>query len=666
MTKKIATIPDKIARVSGSPFDSLFLHGVFMFSAARYRLACLWVSQVARVVADNCLRMFVVLLVAHAGLHTDQEAWHRVTAFFVLPFILLAPINGMLANSLPKRWVLVGSSAYCLAVTLLLRAVLPPTPAYAWWWCGALALNMIGAVVYSPTRYALLPAAAQDAGEPLPRVNGWMEMGGAAGVVLGLMVGVDLFASPNQLFPALGMIAFINLVSLLAALPASFLSDVRRPEPPGQAIAGFFRDAKRIWNQPDCRNSMLGLAAFLALVVAGSGAIFAAKGAFAPDVERETLVHALALVGLGAAVGSLTAGLQGHPYRTLGLIPYGAVGMVGALVWAALADDLVWPCLLLGFTGGLVNVPLRATFQASVAADARGNALAISNLCNYLFIDLFSGLMFVLVYAGWLSPAGQLWLLVLLAGIGAVVSWRMLLRPALEQTMEILLMPIYRMSAAGPGVGKVPLDGPVLIVANHTAWFDPMWLGKVIPRKIVPMMGSGFYDLPFMRWLMASVVGAIRIQESKFRREAPELAEGIALLDRGGCLVLFPEGRLRRVPEPSVRQFGRGVWHILHERPKTPVVVCWIEGGWGSYVSYCNGHPTKNKRPDFWRQIQIAVSEPQILPDEILADPRSTRTYLMQACLNARGYLGLAVPALEDGKELPTEEPENEAAEERR
>ena len=50
-------------------------------------------------------------------------------------------------------------------------------------------------------------------------------------------------------------------------------------------------------------------------------------------------------------------------------------------------------------------------------------------------------------------------------------------------------------------------------------------------------------------------------------------------------------------------QFGQGVWHILHERPDTPVVVCWIEGGWGCYFSYYNGPPTVNKRFDWWRRI---------------------------------------------------------------
>ena len=60
--------------------------------AARFRLLALWCSQVCRNLADNCLRMFVVLLVAQAGALATAASWHRVTLFYLLPFILLAPV----------------------------------------------------------------------------------------------------------------------------------------------------------------------------------------------------------------------------------------------------------------------------------------------------------------------------------------------------------------------------------------------------------------------------------------------------------------------------------------------------------------------------------------------------------------------------------------------
>jgi hypothetical protein len=94
------------------------------------------------------------------------------------------------------------------------------------------------------------------------------------------------------------------------------------------------------------------------------------------------------------------------------------------------------------------------------------------------------------------------------------------------------------------------------------------------------------------------------------------------------------------------------------QRPDTPVVVCWIEGGWGSYWSYVGGPPTKHKRLDFWRAINVAAGEPQVLRPDVLASHRQTRAYLNELCRQARRYLGLdpVAPAGEAGRPAPEEE----------
>ncbi len=158
------------------------------------------------------------------------------------------------------------------------------------------------------------------------------------------------------------------------------------------------------------------------------------------------------------------------------------------------------------------------------------------------------------------------------------------------------------------------------------------------------MMTSTFYDLPLMRWAMAHLIGAIRVPWASFRREAPELRDAINVLQRGGCVLIFPEALLRRREDQPIRLFGQGVWRILQELPQTPVLVCWIEGGWGSFTSYWNGTPMHGKRVDWRRRIDIALEKPHALDAVILADQHATRQYLMRACLECRRYLGLPVP----------------------
>jgi 1-acyl-sn-glycerol-3-phosphate acyltransferase len=316
----------------------------------------------------------------------------------------------------------------------------------------------------------------------------------------------------------------------------------------------------------------------------------------------------------------------------------------------------------LSLFGGMAVVLLRTACLISLPADLRAHGATLLKPASYLFGGLLAVGLYWLQQEGVLSSREQLTVLAVLIGVGTAGLWCSYYHPALEQILEMLIWPVFRIRAYGPGVSQMPEHGPLVVIANHTAWFDPIWLGKVIPRKITPMMTSRFYDIPVLRWIMAHVVHAIRVQISRYRREVPELGEAIAALDRGECVVVFPEGFMRRREDRPLRRFGQGVWHILSKRPATPVVVCWIEGGWGSYFSYAGGPPTKNKRFDFWRRIQVAMEAPQTLDPALLKDQRATRTYLMRVCLEARRHLGLQ--PLAHVEAIAADEPEDEGDQE--
>jgi 1-acyl-sn-glycerol-3-phosphate acyltransferase len=300
----------------------------------------------------------------------------------------------------------------------------------------------------------------------------------------------------------------------------------------------------------------------------------------------------------------------------------------------------------MGMMTGLASVPLRALYQLAVPADARGNAMSVLNTVCYLFTTAVAVVMYALIETKLLSTqTSQLLFLLCLEIAGGVLAWRLLFRQSVELVLELMLWPFYRVHAHGPGLDRVPMHGPLIVVANHSSYLDPFWVGKRMPRRLRPLMLSRFFDLPVVRWLMTYIVGAIRVPQVRFRREAPELAEAVAVLREGGCLLLFPEAILRRKEKPILRTFGQGIWRILREAPETPVVVLWVEGGWGSWASYKGGPPMRNKKIDFWRRIDVGIHEPEVLDPALLADQLATRRYLMRRCLEARRYLGLDVPA---------------------
>jgi 1-acyl-sn-glycerol-3-phosphate acyltransferase len=606
--------------------------------AARLRLAALWFSQVARVVADNALRVFVLIQVAALASDGRDYAWHLVAALLTLPGVVLAPLNGALSNTFPKHAVLTASAAYCALVIAIFAVSGGP-------WAACWGLVAVGAAIYSPGRYALLPAAATDTRMPLMRVNGWIEMGAVAGIVGGFALGLAL--RDAELLSLPGAVAAALALNLFAAASASFCAfpaDVRRPESSGAALLGFFRDVRRIWAIPTARSTLLGMAVLRALVIAATGALIAVVLHRAEGLDNLQAFGSIAgWILAGAAAGSLLAGVQRHIMRGLGLVPLAATALALCLALAALLGPSPAICICVGAACGLISVPLAALYQQRVPADARGNAMSIRNFTDYVLMTLASVTFFWASRAGWVTPVGQLGLAALLAAGAAVWAWNAAHRETIEQLLEWIVWPLYRIRAHG-AIECVPVEGPLLVIANHSAWMDPIWLAKVMPRRLFPMMSSAFYDRPGLRFLMRNVAKSIRVQESNYRREAPELQDAIAYLDRGRAVVIFPEGSLRRSETRPIRRFGQGVWHILQARPQTPVVVCWIEGGWGSYFSYFHGKPTKNKKFDMWRRIDVAVGEPMQIPPELLLDDTATRAFLETKCGQMRGVLGLPTP----------------------
>jgi 1-acyl-sn-glycerol-3-phosphate acyltransferase len=365
-------------------------------------------------------------------------------------------------------------------------------------------------------------------------------------------------------------------------------------------------------------------------------------------------------------VWSMTVSLTGliafnywHPYRALGFVAPALTVGLGAAVAAAVWDWVPVVAAVFGAGAssaffGLANAregyspwtgPSRAT-RVGIAG------CVVVGVLPFLFLERS-------------DPRGEsvrrlnAVAAAVVLGPAALFAWLRLFRPAFELCAEPVLWVMYKVRAAGPGLVGFPTRGPCLVVANHACWLDPVFVAKVLPRRITPMMTSKFYDVPLLRRLMRSF-GVIRVPDATYKQDPAEIREAIAALDRGECVVIFPEGFLRRSEEKLLKRFGRGAWQILQARPNTPVFTCWIEGAWGSYCSYYNGKPMKNKKPDFRRPIGVGVSAAVVVDPATLESHLPTRVFLMNRVAEARKHLGLPeVPAFEFPRQ--TEEKDGDA-----
>ncbi len=88
-------------------------------------------------------------------------------------------------------------------------------------------------------------------------------------------------------------------------------------------------------------------------------------------------------------------------------------------------------------------------------------------------------------------------------------------------------------------VERVPVEGPVLFVANHAALLDGPFVFSLSPRPVNLLVKKEAFGGVF-GWVLRAV-GQIPIDRSVGDRRA--LTTALSVLERGGAVGIFPEGR---------------------------------------------------------------------------------------------------------------------------
>jgi 1-acyl-sn-glycerol-3-phosphate acyltransferase len=142
--------------------------------------------------------------------------------------------------------------------------------------------------------------------------------------------------------------------------------------------------------------------------------------------------------------------------------------------------------------------------------------------------------------------------------------------------VRAILVPFFRVYLRLQGIGaeEVPRRGPLLLAANHRSFLDPFVIGALMKRPIYYVAKRELFE---RRWqaLLLGGLGAFPIDRGHSDEQAMATAKEI--LDRGECVLIFPEGtRVRRGPLGAPR---RGVGRLALETgvPVVPVAVIGTE-----------------------------------------------------------------------------------------
>jgi acyl-[acyl-carrier-protein]-phospholipid O-acyltransferase/long-chain-fatty-acid--[acyl-carrier-protein] ligase len=151
--------------------------------------AFLW-TQFLGAFNDNVCKIIVTFLTfEHFGAKTGAAV---VGAVFILPFLLFSGYAGHLADVVSKRTVLI----WCKGLEVVAMSAMIPAlfaSARGVWWpmLAVLALMAVHSTFFSPAKYGLVPEALPP--EDLSRANGLLEMTTFVAIVLGSVLGGEVF-----------------------------------------------------------------------------------------------------------------------------------------------------------------------------------------------------------------------------------------------------------------------------------------------------------------------------------------------------------------------------------------------------------------------------------------------------------------------------------------
>jgi 1-acyl-sn-glycerol-3-phosphate acyltransferase len=187
-------------------------------------------------------------------------------------------------------------------------------------------------------------------------------------------------------------------------------------------------------------------------------------------------------------------------------------------------------------------------------------------------------------------------------------------------------------------LASIPLEGPLVVVANHSCFLDPWFIAILLPRPATHfLITRRWYDRSrFWGWFFRAQ-GTIPVGAGDREASAAAVRE---VLRRGELLGIFPEGKISG--DGKLQRFHSGVAWVAAESG-APVIPIGIRG---AFLSLPRNRWFPKRGP-----IALHIGKPMVFPGSPIAgapDPATLfafRKRLRDAVLELAGQAGTEPPA---------------------
>lgn len=359
-------------------------------------LTSLYITQFLSAFADNMSLLVIAGLLSGNGFSAGSLA--LVTIAFFVPYIVLAPLVGPFADKMPKAVVLIiGNAIKLLGIALLL--IVDQTSIVSLMFCYFTV--GIGAVVYSPAKYGILPELTASEQE-LFQANARIEAYTILAILTGIGGGGAIVAATSTMLSTVICAALYGL-SLIMTLTIPRMKGNPSVRFSGE-IAGFFANVALLLKNPKTQFTLLGTGSFWMSSAVLRTAVLAwiplALG-YRPDDFSVSLI--LATTSVGIIIGAFLAPRLIQLRFFYKSIVYG--GMMLALIfifpWFHHTAVAIVFLLAVGFMGGVFIVPMNTILQdEGMKLVGPGKTIAVQNFIENLLMLAGSLIYYVIVEGG--------------------------------------------------------------------------------------------------------------------------------------------------------------------------------------------------------------------------------------------------------------------------
>ncbi len=548
-------------------------------------------------------------LAKEAGDETGGNMHLVLSGLIVLPYIVLSPVVGWLADRISKVGIV--RAMALLQVGVLGWILFSVKQQQLWWAVGGFFILAVQSTVLSPAKKGVVKELV--GGSKLGLASGLLEMGSVLAILAGQIATSFWYGAQMEKHND-GWAAgeFPLLVVGLASIPAVAMAFGMRPtharskRPFSAGIwVEHFHQLKELWSNRVLRLCSLGICyfwtygGFLLLLF-----MQIAKEATGSDTEATILAYLMSASSGGVVVGGIVASIVCKRRIELGLVPVGGLLMILGSLLAAFtptASNMLYLWLVIsGMGASCYLVPLNALLQDKCDPDQRGNVLAGVNLQ-----DCLGGMLAVVlqgVLALFFSPSWQFGFVAVTAVFATFMALRLIPQAFVRFVVASVLRLIYRVKPVH--AERMPKEGGVLLVSNHVSYADAFFLSMASERPVRFVIAEEYVKVAWMRWFL-ELFDVVPISTTKAKEAIRTAAEA---MQNGDVICIFPEGQLTRTG--CINELQQG-YRLIARQAKCPVIPVYMDGVWGSIFSFERGSFLK-KRPNALKfGIPVIFGEPQ-------------------------------------------------------